>query len=125
MNDENDTSNREPKKPFSFMHPPLVGVGERWMRDRMAECRSGATLFGGDAAALKREHNGEIVIMGSGELIRSLMAEDAIDEYLLMTHPLVLGQGRRLFAPGSAARLRLVESEAAATGVVMSTYRPA
>jgi dihydrofolate reductase len=82
-------------------------------------------LFTGDAAALKAEHDGDIVIMGSGELIRSLIPENVIDEYLLMTHPIVLGEGRRMFAPRTEATLRLVDSQAAATGVVISTYRPA
>lgn len=81
--------------------------------------------FSGDSAALKADHDGDVVIMGSGELIRCLMAENAIDEYLLMTHPIVLGAGRRMFAPQTEATLRLVDSQAVATGVVMSTYRPA
>jgi dihydrofolate reductase len=81
--------------------------------------------FSGDADALKRAHDGDIVTMGSGELIRALMAENAIDEYLLMTHPIVLGEGRRMFAPHIPATLRLVQSQAVDSGVVMSTYRPA
>ena len=62
--------------------------------------------------------------MGSGVLIRSLMAADLIDEYLLMIHPLVLGSGRRLFTDGAAASLRLVESSTTSTGVLMAIYRP-
>jgi dihydrofolate reductase len=63
--------------------------------------------------------------MGSGELIGSLMAADLIDEYLLMIHPLVLGTGRRLFPRGVHLPLRLTDSVATATGVVIATYEPA
>jgi dihydrofolate reductase len=65
------------------------------------------------------------VIMGSGELIGSLMAADVIDEYLLMIAPLVLGTGRRLFTECVQASLRLVESATTRTGVVMATYERA
>ena len=63
--------------------------------------------------------------MGSGELIGSLMAADLIDEYLLMIHPLVLGSGRRLFPANVHSTLRLTDSVATATGVVIATYEPA
>jgi len=64
------------------------------------------------------------VIMGSGVLIGSLMAADLIDEYLLMIAPLVLGTGRRLFADGARASLRLIDSSTTSTGVVVATYEP-
>jgi dihydrofolate reductase len=88
-----------------------------------------STLLHGDIPAavtdLKRSSATNLVIMGSGVLIRSLMAADVIDEYLLMIAPLVLGAGRRLFAAGTQASLRLVESSATRTGVLVATYQPA
>ena len=63
--------------------------------------------------------------MGSGVLIGSLMAADLIDEYLLMIHPLVLGTGRRLFPEGVHVSLRLTDSIATTTGVVIAIYEPA
>jgi dihydrofolate reductase len=60
--------------------------------------------------------------MGSGVLIGSLRAADLIDEYLLSIAPLVLGSGRRLFAGGTPACLRLVESSATSKGVVVAFY---
>ena len=51
-----------------------------------------------------------LAIMGSGELIRSLMAADLIDAYLLMIHPIVLGTGRRMFPEGVHVPLRLKHS---------------
>jgi dihydrofolate reductase len=85
-----------------------------------------STLLTGDVPAavadLKRNSTANLVILGSGVLIGSLMAADVIDEYLLMIAPLVLGSGRRLFAADTRASLRLVESVTSATGVLMATY---
>jgi len=90
-----------------------------------------STLLRGDIPAavadLKQTSDTNLVIMGSGVLIGSLMAADLIDEYLLMIHPLVLGTGRRLFTDGSpVAPLRLVDGvTTTTTGVVIATYQPA
>jgi dihydrofolate reductase len=85
-----------------------------------------STLLDGDVPAavaeLKQASSGNLVIMGSGELIAALMAADLIDEYLLMIHPLVLGTGRRLFPEGSRASLRLTDSVITTKGVLMVTY---
>ena len=65
-------------------------------------------------------------MLGSGELVQSLMRHDLVDEYVLTIHPLVLGSGRRLFADdGRRAALRLVESVTTTTGVIIAVYRPA
>jgi dihydrofolate reductase len=89
-----------------------------------------STLLTGDAAEavarLKAEPGKDLVILGSGTLVRSLLRRNLIDEYLLMIHPLVLGSGRRLFADGGAiAALRLVDTRTTTTGVLIATYRPA
>jgi dihydrofolate reductase len=88
-----------------------------------------STLLHGDVPAgvaeLKESSGANLVIMGSGELIGSLTAADVIDEYLLMIAPVVLGTGRRLFASGVQASLRLVEGVTTRTGVVMATYERA
>jgi dihydrofolate reductase len=88
-----------------------------------------STLLHGDIPAavadLKKSSGTNLVIMGSGVLIGSLMAADLIDEYLLMIHPLVLGTGRRLFSRGAQASLRLVDNIATSTGVLIATYEPA
>jgi dihydrofolate reductase len=87
-----------------------------------------STLLRGDIVdavrALKAQSGGVLAIMGSSVLIGSLMAENLIDEYLLMIHPLVLGTGRRLFPDGVHASLRLSDSGTTATGVVIATYEP-
>ncbi len=88
-----------------------------------------STLLHGDVAAavadLKESSSTNLVIMGSGVLISSLIAADLIDEYLLMIVPVVLGSGRRLFGGGMQTSLRLLESTATATGVLMASYEPA
>jgi dihydrofolate reductase len=89
---------------------------------------SNSKLLAGDAAdavaELKRQPGKDMVILGSGDLVGSLMRRDLIDEYVLLIHPLVLGSGRRLFTEGSSARLRLVGTVTTTTGVVIATYQP-
>jgi dihydrofolate reductase len=67
------------------------------------------------------------VVFGSGVLVRSLMPRNLVDDLVLLTHPLVLGSGRRLFDDGDSPRaaFELVDSTTTGTGVVMATYRPA
>jgi dihydrofolate reductase len=89
-----------------------------------------STLLAGDAAdevaRLKPSVDGDLSILGSGELVASLGRRNLIDEYVLLIHPLVLGQGRRLFPDGAAAaRLRLVDCVPTTTGVIIAKYRPA
>lgn len=88
-----------------------------------------SVLLGGDAAQavaeLKQQPVGDLTILGSGELIGSLMAAELIDTYLLMIHPLVLGTGRRLFPNGVHGALRLTDSLVTPTGVVIATYERA
>jgi len=88
---------------------------------------SNSTLLKGDAAEavarLKEELGKDLVILGSGELVQSLMRRNLVDEYVLLIHPLILGSGRRLFADGGAfAALRLVGTKTTTTGVVIATY---
>lgn len=75
-------------------------------------------------ADLKQAKN--LVIMGSGTLVRSLMQASLIDELLLTIAPLVLGQGQRLFPEdGPYATLTLAEAKPTATGVIIAAYRAA
>ncbi len=88
---------------------------------------SNSTLLKGDAAEavarLKEEGGKDLVVLGSGELVQSLMRRNLVDEYVLLIHPLILGSGRRLFTDGGAfAALRLVSTKTTTTGVVIATY---
>jgi len=86
-----------------------------------------STLLAGcaaDAVAELRSRPGrELHIMGSGQLIETLMAHRLVDEFLLMTFPVVLGSGRRLFSGDTYAQLNLVDAKATSSGVVIATYR--
>jgi dihydrofolate reductase len=103
-------------------------VASRTLREPLPWVNS--TLLEGDAAdavaRLKREQDEDLAVLGSGELVRSLMRRALVDQYTLTIHPLVLGSGRRLFTDGGAfASLRLVDAITTTTGVVIATYRPA
>ena len=90
---------------------------------------SNSTLLEGDVAEavtnLRRQPGTDIGVLGSGELVGTLMRHSLVDRYVLMYHPIVLGSGRRLFREGSPlASLRLVDSVTTTTGVVITTYEP-
>jgi len=88
-----------------------------------------STLLGGDAVAAigeLKEHAPveSLALLGSGVLLRALLAADLVDELQLSIHPLVLGRGTRLFAEGGPHRaLDLADSVTTTTGVVLATYR--
>lgn len=88
-----------------------------------------STLLQGDIpsaiANLKRQPGGNLVSMGSGHLIRSLLPHNLIDEFLLLIHPLLLGSGQRLFEHDNhLTQLKLVDCTATSTGVILATYQP-
>ena len=88
---------------------------------------SKSTLLQGNAvqavSELKQIPGADLLVMGSAQLIQSLMRAGLIDEFKLLIYPLVLGTGRRLFTdPGAFAELRLTDSLTTTTGVVIATY---
>ena len=79
-----------------------------------------------EVAKLKKGEGGDIVISGSGALVRSLLQYGLLDELKLMIHPVVVGGGKRLFEDfGEQKALELVESKTFETDVIYLTYRPA
>jgi dihydrofolate reductase len=89
-----------------------------------------ASLIGENVAEgisrLKEQPGKDIVISGSGALVRSLLEAGLIDELRLMVHPVIVGSGKRLFEEGEKqTALELVDSKTFATGVVYLTYKPA
>jgi dihydrofolate reductase len=89
-----------------------------------------STLLKGDVAkavaALKQEEGGDLLVMGSTQLVHTLIEHDLVDEYRLMIDPLILGAGKRIFQEdGTNQALELVDSKTTKTGAVLATYTPA
>ena len=89
-----------------------------------------STLINGDIAAeltkLKEQPGNDIGITGSGTLVRSLLRDGLLDELRLLVHPIVVGQGKRLFEDVSEQQaLTLVQAKTFSTGVLYLTYQPA
>ena len=87
------------------------------------------TVLSGDVAAaigeLRAESGGELQVWGSGTLIRWLLHHRLVDEIVLLTYPVIVGQGTRLFPDtGPDAALELVESRSTPKGVTIQIYRP-
>jgi dihydrofolate reductase len=75
---------------------------------------------------LKGEAGQELQVHGSGKLAQTLIRHDLVDEYRLWFHPVVLGNGKRLFPEGQAPiALKLIETKTTGTGIVIHVYRPA
>lgn len=78
-----------------------------------------------EVSKLKQEPGGDILVNGSAQLVQTLMEHDLVDEYRLMTFPIILGSGKRLFGETSdTTALRLVDTKTVGSGVVILTYRP-
>jgi dihydrofolate reductase len=87
------------------------------------------TVLSGDVAGavgeLKAKQEGELQVHGSGDLVRWLLDNQLVDEITLLTYPVVIGQGARLFpATGPDAALDLVESRSTPKGIAIQVYRP-
>src|SRR5215208_5133799 len=85
------------------------------------------TVLSGDVAAavseLKAKPGGELQVVGSLSVVRLLLENDLVDEITLLTAPVVVGQGRRLFPDtGPDLALELLESRATTSGVMMQVY---
>jgi dihydrofolate reductase len=125
---------------FAAAWPTMEGTGEfgnkmntmpKYVASRTLETATwNAAIIKGDVAdavrKLKAEEGGDLLIGGSGQLVDYLTAHDLIDEYRLMVHPIVLGNGtKRLFAGAPRSTLALVDTVCFASGIVVNTYRPA
>lgn len=91
---------------------------------------SNSTLIIGDVVEkikkLKDANGPELQVHGSGNLIQTLLKHDLIDEFRIMTFPITIGKGKRLFGEGTQPfAFKLTESKTSSTGVIMATYKRA
>ena len=89
-----------------------------------------STVIRGDVAravgALKQDDGSDLHVIGSTQLVQTLIGHDLVDEFRVMVDPLVLGGGKRIFHDDGARRpLRLVQSQVTTTGAILATYAPA
>jgi dihydrofolate reductase len=121
-----------PHQPDDVPYAKVINEREKHVASRTLkgplEWRN-ATLIEGDAgdavAALKQQPGQDLGVLGSGELIQSLMRRGLVDRWVVLIHPIVLGSGRRLFPDGGApARFALADTTTTTTGVVIATYLP-
>ena len=104
----------------------LTEAGATWRGEHPDTAR----LVTGDVVAtvraLKDEPGDELQVWGSGQLLQTLLRHELVDRFRLMTYPLVLGSGRRLFDGGVRPEtLRPVEIAVTDLGIVLGTYEPA
>ena len=90
---------------------------------------TGTTVLTGDIAVairdLKAQREGDVLVPGSGLLLRWLLANDLVDQFDLVIYPVVIGQGTRLFPDsGPDSALDLVNSRTTSGGIAIQTYRP-
>ena len=89
-----------------------------------------STLVDGEVAAavasLKQQDSGDLHVIGSTELMQTLIEHDLVDEFRLMIDPVVLGGGKRIFRDGGSIKsLRLIDGQVTSMGAILATYAPA
>jgi dihydrofolate reductase len=100
----------------STLTEPLEWQNSRLLQGDVAEA----------VAALKDQDGGDLLVIGSTQLVRTLIEHDLVDEFRVMIDPLVLGGGKRMFRDDGALKpLRLVDTKVTTTGAILATYVPA
>ena len=113
--DFGDRMNTMPKYVVSTTLETAEWQNSRIIKENVAE----------EIAALKQQPGMDILVAGSGQLLRTLMAHDLVDEYRLMLHPIVLGAGKRLFQDGiDTTVLRQTGTRQLGNGVTVLYYAP-
>jgi len=90
----------------------------------------GSTLLEGDVAAavaaLKQADGGDLHVIGSTDLVQTLIEHDLVDELRVMIDPVLLGRGKRFFRDDAVLRrLRLIDGQVTSTGAILARYAPA
>jgi dihydrofolate reductase len=106
--------NELPKYVASRSEPDLTWHNSRWLGPDAV----------GAVRELKQQSGGELLVPGSGNLLQALFNDDLVDELQVLTFPVVLGKGARLFEAGlTPSAWELVESASTPKGAVTSVYR--
>jgi dihydrofolate reductase len=119
VTDQNDPIagpfNRVTKYVASRSAPNLSWQNSQWLgTDTVASLRQ-----------LKAGDGPDLLVQGSSDLLQTLWSSNLVDEFTVLTFPLVLGAGKRLFGGGATpGGLKLVKSHSSPTGVIVATYRP-
>jgi dihydrofolate reductase len=107
--------NKVTKYVASHSKPKLAWHNSQWLGDDTVAALK--TLKGGDGP--------DLLVQGSGELIQTLWKNALVDEFSVLTFPVVLGKGKRLFGSGTTpSGLKLTKSQSFPTGVIVANYRP-
>ena len=108
--------NSMPKFVISSTLDSVEWTGSRLVKGVVAE----------EVGKLKQAPGNDLLLSGSGQLFQSLMDANLIDLYRFMVHPIVLGEGKRLFSDRTDQRtLRLTSTETFSTGIVILEFEPA
>jgi dihydrofolate reductase len=107
--------NRVTKYVASRARPKLTWQNSQWLgEDTVAALRK-----------LKSEDGPDLLVQGSGDFVQTLWKNALVDEFSVLTFPVVLGTGKRLFGSGTTpGGLKLVKSQSYPTGVIVANYRP-
>jgi dihydrofolate reductase len=107
--------NKATKYVASRSKPKLTWQNSRWLgEDAVASLKK-----------LKGEDGPDLLVQGSGDFVQTLWTSGLVDELTVLTFPLVLGKGKRLFGSGTTpGGLRLVKAQSVPTGVIVANYRP-
>jgi dihydrofolate reductase len=107
--------NRVTKYVASRAKPTLAWQNSQWLGEDTV----------GALKKLKRQDGPDLLVQGSSGLLQTLWKHGLVDEFTVLTFPVVLGGGKRLFGDGAVpAGLKLVKSQSYPTGVIVATYRP-
>ena len=78
-----------------------------------------------NVAELKQDDGPDLIIQGSSTIYRGLLAAGLIDRLMLMTFPVTLGEGKRLFGDGTpTTMLKMIDHKVTAKGTVIAFYQP-
>src|SRR5919197_3759548 len=108
--------NRKPK----YVASTTLTAPLEWQNSTLVDREVAAAV-----ASLKQQDSGDLHVIGSTELMQTLIEHDLVDEFRLMIDPVVLGGGKRIFRDsGSIKSLRLIDGQVTRMGAILATYTP-